>query len=102
MKTEKGFTLIELLVVIAIIGILAAIAVPQYSRYRAEAFCSRVMYDTKNAFTAMEAFYTINLAYPASVTLTTFKPTVGVNVSITSTIPLALSGIDSTGNCTRG
>ena len=42
-KVQKGFTLIELMIVIAIIGILAAVAVPQYSQYTKRARFSEVI-----------------------------------------------------------
>lgn len=63
-KGEKGFTLIELLIVVAIIGILAAIAIPQFSAYRQKAYNSAAQSDLKNTKTAMEAYMADNQVYP--------------------------------------
>ena len=62
--TTAGFTLIELLVVVAIIGILAAIAIPQFSAYRAKSYNSAATSDLKNAKTSLESYYTENQKYP--------------------------------------
>ena len=51
---QKGFTLIELMIVVAIIGILAAIAIPQYQNYIARSQVSRVMSETSAVRTAVE------------------------------------------------
>ncbi len=66
-KSQKGFTLIELLIVVAIIGILAAIAIPQFSAYRQKAYNSAAQSDLKNSKTGMEAFMADNQSYPTSI-----------------------------------
>jgi len=61
---KKGFTLIELLIVVAIIGILAAIAIPQFAAYRVKAYNSSAVSDLKNLKTVLEAHFTDNQTYP--------------------------------------
>lgn len=60
---EKGFTLIEILVVVAIIGILSAIALPQFSEYRVRAHNAKAMSDLRNTISAQEAYYMNHNAY---------------------------------------
>ena len=100
-RKQKGFTLIELLVVIAIIGILAAIAVPQFSEYRKNAYCSRAESDAANAMVAAEGYYAQNDAYPADIT-TEFQPSANITLAIAGTSPLSITATDDTGNCPKG
>ncbi len=61
----EGFTLIELLIVVVIIGILAAIAIPQFTSTKEKAFDAAAQSDIRNLMTAEEAYFFNHQAYAA-------------------------------------
>lgn len=63
-SANRGFTLVELMIVVAIIGILAAIAIPQFAKYRARAYNSASLSDMRNLKTDLEGYYAQWQEYP--------------------------------------
>jgi len=76
-RGQKGFTLIELMIVVAIIGILAAIAIPQFASYRKKSYNTQAKAELKSYYTACQAYFA-DSPTTANCSLTTventFKP----------------------------
>ena len=76
MKNKKGFTLLELLVVVLIIGLLAAIALPQYQMAVGRAKFSTIKNLTRSVWDSTQRFYLANDTYPQ----TTADLDIGLNI----------------------
>jgi type IV pilus assembly protein PilA len=90
-RNDRAFTLIELLTVVAIIGVVAAIAIPQFALYRQKTFDAAAITDLRNAAGAEEYNYATNEIYiscaSASIceaNLPGYSHSRGVNLAMTS------------------
>ena len=80
---RKGFTLIELLLVVVIIGILAAIAIPQFANTKEKAYVASMKSDLRNLVTAQEAYFSDKTTYASSTgALTAYSSSTGVTVTM--------------------
>jgi prepilin-type N-terminal cleavage/methylation domain-containing protein len=99
-RNSKGFTLIELMIVIAIIGILAAIAIPNFLRYRDKAYCAKSETDAQNVVAALSSYFADpdHTAIPTLAQLTSLEELVLNNPTQTTVTTSGNGAIISVGD----
>ncbi|MBY0516193.1 MAG: prepilin-type N-terminal cleavage/methylation domain-containing protein [Bacteriovoracaceae bacterium] len=98
MNSESGFTLVELMVVVAIIGVLSAIAVPNFKKYQAKSKTSEAKLQLSALYTAEQSFFADYDSYGTCLQFMGYNPTneaaqryyaIGFNTAMTHTVAIA-------------
>jgi prepilin-type N-terminal cleavage/methylation domain-containing protein len=92
-SSRRGFTLVELLVVVLVIGILAAIAIPRYTKSKDRAYVASMVADLHNAAIYEEQYASENHAQYFSGTATADVPVEGFRASKDVTVTLTATNI---------
>ena len=106
LKNESGFSLIELFGVVGVIGILATVAIPQFSAYKKQVYEVVLKSDLRNAANAQEAYFAETFAYKSgslvtgtlegynkSNDITAMTATVGTNTFLLAATHVNCTGI---------
>ena len=100
-NNQKGFTLIELMIVIAIIGILAAIAIPNFIAYRDKSYCSRVEADVHNNSVMATGYLIDNDDLTSFAAVWSSGVSAGA-VALDANSILTVNATDESTRCTKG
>lgn len=109
LKRDSGFTLVELMVVVAIIGLLSAVAIPNFKKYQAKSKISEAKLQLSAIYTAEQSFFSDFNIYGVCLPYMGFDPTVerlnryfavgfpsGGTIDTTAYTAAVNSGLDST------
>jgi prepilin-type N-terminal cleavage/methylation domain-containing protein len=108
-NNSKGFTLIELMIVIAIIGVLAAIAIPNFIAYRNKSYCNSAESDANNVAASISDYFAIpehttldtaaNQTQYLGFTLTNKGGQNSVTITGTADASIAITVTEAAGRC---